>query len=254
LSEKRTTFLHQSTAADFLFERIGDLLADIRRALMHQYGLILNRSCPIEGLTEGQIIKLYWGFVNHIGVLRPQGKDSNLINHVKNTGGVYRATGGRGYNTNAELDFHVDFGDAVGLLCLQDAKAGGMSRCASSRALFETLRRDRSDLAAALQEPLFYSRQNEHASDEPPFYQTPIVAIEQGWFARRYTRNHIRYAHLQEGACAATPMQNEAMDWLDAHARADPFMYEMRLQPGDFQFLNNHVTVHSRTVDARGLS
>jgi len=240
--------LEQASGTDFPFNDIQTLIQDINEQLYKGYGLILLKEFPIDGLDEESIKQLYWGFTNHIGVLRPQGKDSALINHVKNAGGTYRAAGGRGYNTNAELDFHVDFADFVGLLCIQEAKKGGISKACSSRALFETLKLQAPDLAQALMTPLHYSRQNEEAPDELPFYETPIVAFEQHWFSCRYTRNHIRYAHRHEGASAPSEKQEQAMDWIDQASRCDEFTFDMQLAPGDFQFLNNHVVLHSRTA------
>lgn len=237
----------ESTGADFDFGNIKILMDDLAEQLQRGFGLVVMKRFPIEGLTEEEIKALYWGFTNHLGVLRPQGKDSALLNHVKNTGGVYKAAGGRGYNTNSELDFHVDFGDLVGLLCIQDAKSGGISKACSSRALFEELKRQHPDMAQALTEPLYYSRQKEEAPDELPYYKTPVVAFEQGWFSCRYTRNHIKYAHLHEGASAPSDLQQKAMDWFDANAVEPKFCFEMRLVPGDFQIINNHVVLHSRT-------
>lgn len=240
--------LIESTGADFEFGDIGQLMQDITEQLRHGFGLVVMKRFPIEGLSEDEIKALYWGFTNHLGVLRPQGKDSALINHVKNAGGVYRAAGGRGYNTNSELDFHVDFADLVGLLCIQDAKSGGVSKACSSRALYEALRQEAPELAQALTEPLYYSRQNEEAPDQAPFYKTPVIAWQDGWFSCRYTRNHIRYADRHEGASAPSALQNQAMDWFDAQAVAPRFCFDMRLEPGDFQIINNHVVLHSRTA------
>jgi hypothetical protein len=38
------------------------------------------------------------------------------------------------------------------------------------------------------------------------------------------------------------------MDWIDQAAQSDTFTFDMRLVPGDFQILNNHVILHSRTA------
>lgn len=246
--EGRGIELEDAAGQDFDFENIDQLVADIHAQLYGNFGLIVLKQFPIEGLTEDQIKALYWGFTNHLGVLRPQGKNSALLNHVKDMGGVYRAAGGRGYNTNAELDFHVDFADYVGLLCIQDAKSGGISRICSSRAIFQDMQQQSPELAQAIMQPLYYSRQDEHAEDEQPFYRTPIVAIEQGWFSCRFTRNHIRYAHRHEGAAAPSAIQEQAMDWIDSAAQSNEYTFEMRLEPGDLQILNNHVTLHSRTA------
>jgi Taurine catabolism dioxygenase TauD, TfdA family len=95
-------------------------------------------------------------------------------------GGEYRGTGGRGYNTNAELDYHVDGTDIVGLYCLQTALSGGINRVASSVAIHnEILRRD-ADLVDRLDEPFPYNRQNEEAADESPFHMAPSTACVTG--------------------------------------------------------------------------
>jgi len=154
--------LEESSGEDFPFQDIKQLIQDINHQLYKGFGIIVLKEFPIEGLDEESIKKLYWGFTNHLGVLRPQGKNSALMNHVKNVGGVYRAVGGRGYNTNAELDFHVDFADFVGLLCIRDAKEGGISKACSSRALFETLKQQSPHLAEALLTPLYYGQPTLH--------------------------------------------------------------------------------------------
>ena len=240
--------LEQATGADFPFEYVEDLIKDIHTQLRQQFGLMVLKRFPIEGLSEDDVKALYWGFTNHLGVLRPQGKNSALMNHVKNVGGVYRAAGGRGYNTNAELDFHVDFSDYVGLLCIQDAKSGGISRICSSRRIVQDMQQQAPELVDALMQPLYYSRQDEEAPDELPYYRTPVVGLADGWFSCRFTRNHIRYADRHEGASAPTATQNQAMDWIDEAAQSGRYTFDMRLEPGDLQILNNHVTLHSRTA------
>lgn len=238
----------QAIGADFPFENINTLIADIRRELYSEFGMIVLKDFPIKGLTEPDIQAMYWGFTNHLGLLRPQGKDSGLIKHVKDAGGAYRNATGRGYNTNSELDFHTDLSDIVGLLCLHDAKSGGVSRVCSSLAIFEQMQHETPELAKALTDPIHYSRQGEEAPSEKPFYTTPIVSFADGWFSCRYVRNHTRHAHRHEGAREASPVQLAAMDRMDTLANAPEMVYEMRLEPGDFQLLNNHVTLHSRTA------
>jgi hypothetical protein len=240
--------LEQACGADFPFEGLEQLIADVHTQLRQRFGMIVLKHFPTEGLSEDDLKAMYWGFVNHLGVLRPQGKNSALMNHVKNVGGVYRAAGGRGYNTNAELDFHVDFADYVGLLCIQDAKSGGVSRICSSRQIIEDMHREAPALVQALLQPLYYSRQDEEAPDELPYYRTPVLGIEKGWFSCRFTRNHIRYADRHEGAAPPTDLQNQAMDWIDKAAQSQRYTFDMWLEPGDLQLLNNHVTLHSRTA------
>lgn len=244
--EKTGMSLWQSTGEDFPFQGINSLIAEIRHEIHQGFGFILLRDFPIEGLTKSQIEALYWGFCNHLGVLRPQGKDSGLLKSVRDAGGQYRSQSGRGYNTNAKLDYHTDFADLVALLCINGAKTGGESLVTSSIALREEMLKSAPDLVEALYQPVDYSRQDEHAEHQKPFYTAPIFSQIGGNFCCRYTRNHIRHADRHEGAEAPSEQQQHAMDLLDALAADEKLSYEMRLQAGDLQILNNHTVLHSR--------
>lgn len=178
--------------------------------------------------------------------MRPQGKDSGLLKSVRDAGGQYRSQSGRGYNTNAKLDYHTDFADLVALLCINGAKRGGESLVTSSLALREKMLESAPDLVEALYQPVDYSRQDEHAETQKAFYTAPIFSQTEGHFCCRYTRNHIRHADRHEGAKAPTEQQQRAMDFLDTLAADDTLTYEMTLQAGDLQILNNHTVMHSR--------
>jgi hypothetical protein len=61
-------------------------------------------------------------------------------------------------------------------------------------------------------------------------------------------RTHIISAQRFEEVPRLTPQQQEAMALLDSLAGSERFHYSMMFEPGDIQFLNNHVTLHSRTA------
>ena len=73
----------------------------------------------------------------HVGIGRTQNQASQVMNDVRDEGAEYKAANGRsrGYNTKAGLDFHMDSGDIVGLLCRRTAKSGGESLVASTIAV-----------------------------------------------------------------------------------------------------------------------
>jgi hypothetical protein len=68
------------------------------------------------------------------------------MNDVRDEGGSYKVKGGRGYNTNAGLDFHGDSCDVVALMCLRGAKSGGYQSGHSSMSVCEEIARVRPDL------------------------------------------------------------------------------------------------------------
>src|SRR5690606_3229071 len=111
----------------------------------------------VQRWTEDETCLAYWGMGLHVGVARPQNRASQFMNDVRDEGGTYRVKNGRGYNTNAELDFHIDSCDVVGLLCRRTAKSGGQSKIVSSIALRDKIRQLRPDLIPVLQQPFYHS-------------------------------------------------------------------------------------------------
>src|SRR5690606_27169604 len=96
------------------------------------HGMKLLRGFPVQHYSEDELRVFYWGLGMQLGVPRPQGKTSAFMSDVRDAGGVYRATTGRGYNTAERLDFHADAADIVGLMVVRMAKSGGQSLLASS--------------------------------------------------------------------------------------------------------------------------
>jgi alpha-ketoglutarate-dependent taurine dioxygenase len=60
-----------------------------------------------------------------------------------------------------------------------------------------------------------------------------------------YNRNPIEWAE-REGV-RLTPLQREALDYLDAVLARPELQLEMQLLPGDLQILDNFTILHSRT-------
>jgi hypothetical protein len=72
---------------------------------------------------------------------------------------TYRSPTGRGYNSKAELDFHVDGSDVVLLSCYNQAPVGGMSMCSSAATAFDVVKAERPDYAEALTTDYTFSPQ-----------------------------------------------------------------------------------------------
>jgi hypothetical protein len=217
------------------------------REIKEGRGFALLRGLPRDGLSIAEFELLTWAIGLHIGVARPQGKASQYLSAVRDAGTTYRSGRGRGYSSSAELDFHTDSADIALLTCYNTAKSGGESMVSSSVAAHNVMVEERPNLAAALHAPLYFSRQQEQAPDEPLFYANPVWDEASGILCSKWNRNRVISAQALEGVPALVPMQQEAMDSLDAILRRPDLMYRMYLRPGDMQMLNNHVTLHSRT-------
>lgn len=222
-------------------------VGELRQQLERGIGFMTLRGVPSARFTAEDNRLLFWSLATHLGVARPQGKASQLMSDVRAAGGTYRAVGGRGYNTNAELDYHVDAADWVGLYCLQVARSGGLSRLASTAAIHNHLLQHEPALLRRLYEPFPHNRQNEEAADEAPWYWAPVFGTAGGQFAARYIRNHIRSGQGRPEVPRLTDLDHRALDIIQELAESDRFRFDMVLHPGDMQWVNNHVLIHSRT-------
>jgi hypothetical protein len=232
---------------DFNLGSAWPVIAASLREVRNGTGFAILRGMPRDGLTAGEFELLTWAIGLHAGVARPQGKSSPFMTAVRDAGVVYRTGKGRGYSSNADLDFHTDSADIVLLTCYNVAKSGGMSMVSSSITAHEVMTAERPDLAEMLYQPFYFSRQQEQAPDEEPFYPNPVYDERDGLLFSKWNRNRLRSAQAIKGVPALSPKQHEALDLLDEVLRRPSVMHSMYLRPGDMQILNNHVTLHSRT-------
>jgi hypothetical protein len=213
-----------------------------------RWGMCLVKGFPVDKWDEQDCRLAYWGMGLYMGVGRTQNKASEIINDVRDAGGDYKSKGGRGYNTNAELDFHQDSCDVVALLCRRTAKSGGTSKVISSIALRDEVQRLRPDLIPVLQSAFHHSYQGTQDPSQPPFYACPIFSKPSQPFTARTNRKNTMAAQRDfEEVPRLSAAQIEALDLLDELMPSDKLCYSMELERGDLQLLNNYVTLHSRT-------
>ena len=85
--------------------------------------------------------------------------------------------------TSAEMLFHADACDYVGLLCLHGAKSGGESRVASSVTVYNRMLERRPDLAKVLCEDFYRSHAARSNPGEQPYFTQPIFSFIDGYFS-----------------------------------------------------------------------
>ena len=142
------------------------------------------------------------------------------------------------------LRWHTDRTDVVGLLSVNTPARGGASRVASAVAIHDEMIRRRPDLAMVLYQDLVRSRLGEEAGGTETTYALPVFSVKDGKFATHYSRTYVEAAQKLPDVERLTDAQWEALDLLAA--LADQLCYDMTFEPGDIQFLNNHVMYHAR--------
>ncbi|CAG2143337.1 hypothetical protein LMG19282_02379 [Cupriavidus campinensis] len=241
--------LLEMTADDFPLDAAArDALARAIDTTQGRWGMCLVKGFPVHRWTEDETRLAYWGMGLHMGVARTQNRASDFMNDVRDVGAAYKSKNGRGYNTNAGLDFHTDSCDVVGLLCRRAARTGGASKVVSSIALRDAMLRRRPDLEAVLHTPFHYSYQGAQAPSQPPHYACTILGNHPWAFAMRTNRKNVVAAQRDfDDVPRLTPAQEAALDELDTLLTDPSLCFSMQLEQGDLQLLNNYVTVHSRT-------
>src|SRR5436190_20687284 len=168
---------------NFPLDQFAELLADVRRELIDGRGIVMLRNFPVEELDREAQAIAYLGLGSHLGETMCQNKAGHVLGHVKDLGGDYSDPDTRGYLTRAEMRFHADACDYVGLLCLQTSKNGGASRVASSVTVHNRMLEQRPDLVKVLTEDFYRSRSGEISPGDLPYFKQPIFSFTDGYFS-----------------------------------------------------------------------
>jgi hypothetical protein len=239
--------LETVTPEDFAFPTLGVFL---RRFLWHDLGdrgFGIIRGLPLERYSAAEACMVYWGMGTHLGIGVSQSPKGERLGDVRSTGADLSDLNARGYQTSAELSFHNDPGDVVGLLCLKKAREGGLSSLVSATTIYNTVLAERPDLLPLLARGFEYNRRGQEARFLQPISdRIPIYTNVDGDLSMRYVRQLIETARVKMDM----PLQEderEALDYLDSVTRRPELVLSMMLEPGDMEFANNYTTLHSRT-------
>jgi len=235
------------TREDFPLPTLGPAIAAWMRALQRGRGFQNVKGIPVERRDEEEIAWIYWGIGLHMGTAVSQNAAGDLLGHVRDTGADPQDTSVRLYKTRVDLGFHSDGSDLVGLLCIRQGRSGGENRLVGTTALYNELLRRRADLVPLLYEPFCWDRNDEQSEGQDPWFELPICRYRDGHLTFFYIPWYIRKAQRHADVPRLTHPQTELLDLIDEIA-ADPALHvEMRLEPGEINFLKNNAVLHART-------
>ncbi len=245
------------TRVDFPLPGLSGKLRTIAAELECGSGMVRIRGLSPGHYTLEEQRLLWYGLCLHLGVPVYQNPKGQLLREICDEGedvgtrygqmvsdeGVFLSSRARTAST-AGLRFHTDRADIVGLFCLGQAKSGGQTRVASSVTVHNQMIRQRPDLAELLYAPIYRSRLGEEAGGDQKFYPLPVFGCRDGKFTSHYSRTYVEAAQLLPDVPQMTDAQWAALDLLAE--LAEQFCFETLFEPGDMQFLNNHVIYHAR--------
>jgi len=244
--------LEQIVAADFPLVELGRSIEQWRSALEAGRGFFLVRGFPVREYSEAQAALAFWIIGRHLGEPVSQNSDGDLLGHVRDTGAPPNSLETRLYKTRAELTFHTDGADIIGLFCLRTARRGGVSRIASSIAVYNELVRRRPDLAPLLSEP-FPNYMAGREGSRGSVFEYPIATIDDDVFRMLFLGWYVRDSQRLPETRRLSAGQLAAVDLLESIPNEPGMALDMQFAEGDMQFLKNSVILHSRTEyeDAR---
>lgn len=234
------------TQQQFPLPTLAVKLQSIQQELEHGRGIFLLRGLPVEQYTADDIRWVYAGLSAYIGALTSQSREGELVHDVGDCGKRLTERSGRGTTTSDPLPFHTDRCDVVSLLCLQQSVSGGQSRVASALAVHNAMLKQAPELLELLYAPFYHARAAWEVEGEDSVYQLPIFSICNGYPACRYLRHFITMAQQLPGVPKLTAQQIQALDLFETLVSSPTYCLDMDFLPGDIQFLNNFVSLHSR--------
>lgn len=229
------------TKQDFPLPSLKTDISRWRKELQQGRGFMVVRGVPVDRWSLSQAEQFFWCFGLHLGIPGAQNPAGHLLGHVRDE---VDPTPGRAYRTNANINFHCDAADVVGLLCLKKAKTGGHSRVVSSVSVYNELLKTRPDLVDRLFEPF---ELDTHGEGDISHFPIEPCRHFRGELRTFYHTDYFRSVVANANLARLSAETNEVLTQYDLIANSPEFYLDMEFEPGDIQLVNNHYLLHART-------
>ena len=235
----------------FELTRCREVMAAVGRQLRDGIGLAVLDRVPVERFSAEENRAVGWILGSLLGRLVAQKWDGAMLYDVRDTGraltyGVRRSV------TNLDLQFHTDAPwlaeppELVGLLCLNPAPEGGVSRFVSLVTAHDEIERRQPALLRRLHEPFPWDRQAEHAPDDDKVSRQPVFAATSAGLRCRYNHSLVENAQELTGS-RLDDAGREALSVMSEIINSPALWVEFTIERGQLQYLNNRLFAHSRT-------
>ena len=235
----------------FQLEACAAVMHEVRARLVRGVGMAIVDRVPVERYTVEESRAVAWLLSSLLGRIVSQKQHGVFLYDVRDTGrpleyGVRRSL------TNLAQPFHTDgpwlarTPAFVGLLCLQSASDGGLSRYTSLLTAHNELGRRHPALLPRLYQPFHWDRQAEHDPGEPRFATHPVFAFDGHALSTRYYEDYVVNGYALAGE-RFDAIGRDALAAMREVVDAPAHWIEFRIETGQFQYLNNRLFAHCRT-------
>jgi hypothetical protein len=223
------------------------VIGEIRHQIEDGPGFVLLRRLPVEDYSKDEIGMIFWGIGTHLGRGLSQSVLGDRLGHVKDFSRDDPLA--RAYRNKQELSPHTDSCDLVGLMCLRDAKTGGVSRLTSALTVHNVMLEECPEALERLYRGYVFHRRGEEKPGDLPHtpYRVPVYSNTDGKVSARYVRTYVEAGE----AAAGRPMGEAELGVLDRFeevTKRPELMLDFTLQPGEIYFINNYTILHARTA------
>ena len=251
---------HKLTPSDFPLGSFSTRAVAISKELEEGRGIVLLRGLPVERYDAEALKIIHYGIACHLGTPIYQSAGGELIGEITDEGaaaldrGTLQKAGDAQpflssrarVQTTGPLRFHTDRADVVALLCAEQSVAGGLSQIVSAVAIHDAMLERRPDLLEELFRDLPRSRLGEEKDGGKAYYMLPVFAVQNGHFTTHYSRTYVEAGQKVDEVPRVSDAQWQALDLLQDLGHE--LCLTHRFEPGDIQYLNNHVLYHARTA------
>jgi alpha-ketoglutarate-dependent taurine dioxygenase len=227
------------------------LMAAANTEIREGLGFVIIDRLPMERYSRDEAVMLYWLLSSMIARPVAQSWDGKMIYDVRDKGKP-PGNGVRPDVTNVSQNFHTDNSynlcapHYLGLLCLQTAKSGGISRLISFRAAHNEMLRRHPDLLRRLYQPFYFDRQREHAPDDVMTTRHAMFENHDGELVARLSHRQVIYGYELAGE-TLDPEGKAALEALEAILEEPAMWMDFFFEPGQIQLLDNRLCGHCRT-------
>ena len=223
-------------------------MQQVQTELENGSGVVRLRDVPIDHTKEAAYGIAFQKMASLVGTPVPQTASGDRLFRVEDAGLPDGSPKARGPNTRQALSFHSDRCDVIGFLCMRQAATGGENLIVSTPAIHNEILTHRPDLLSTLYASFPWKRHTFDEANRSCCSFMPVFSQFEGHFASNLMRILILRAHEDPSLPNLSADQIEALDLIESSANDPKFCFRFRQEPGDVVFLNNFITLHSRTA------
>ena len=222
------------------------------KILINGCGFFVINGHELSNLSLDEKRSIYTIISKIIGELLEQNKDHEKVVMIKDLGKTMK-TGGRYHQTKEGGSYHTDGShifknppDYVGLLCINPAKSGGVSKFMSAYTIHNKLLK-KQKLQKILYEKFHHDKKNENVGEEDATRFEPIFQFVNNELKFKYQRELIFTGH-EKAKQPLTQIQIQAIKFLEEILSNSDQVMTYTLKSGDMMFSNNRWLIHDRTL------